>query len=174
LKKLIILFGAILLAKEVFFMPDNGKAAQKRLYYLFTHAKKEIKITIYTFTNKTLAKALKKAAKKGVKVEIIADTKEAKYSKSVIPNLALIRHINTYLLSGRGYRSGEKAKMHVKMSIIDNKYLITGSANYSYSAFFKNYEYLVIDTDKDLIKKFSKFFEKIKKRSIPFRLIRIK
>jgi len=156
------------MANEVYFTPMQGKEAQKRLVYLFSHAKKEIKITIYTFTNKKLAKALKIAAKNGVKITIIADKKEAKYKRSVIPNLAAIRRFDIYLLSGKRYKNGDRAKMHVKMSIIDNKYLITGSANYSYSAFFKNYEYIMINQDKNLIKKFDSFFNYLKSQSKPY------
>ena len=153
-------------------MPHDGKQAENRLFYLFSHAKKEIKITMYTFTNKTLAKALKIAAKKGVKVTIIADKKEAKYRYSVIPKLATIRNFRIYLLSGKSYKNGDKAKMHVKAAIVDNRYLITGSANYSYSAFYKNYEYILIDTDKDLIKKFNDFFYMIYPLSTSYRLSR--
>jgi len=151
-------------------MPMEGKLAQKRLIELFSHAKNNIKITIYTFTNKKLARALKIAARKGVKITIIADKKESKYKYSVIPNLALIKNFDVYLLTGKNYKNGDKAKMHVKMSIIDDKYLITGSANYSYSAFFKNYEYILISKNKELIDKFEKFFSYLKEKSTPFRL----
>ncbi len=167
-KILLILIGAILFAQEVYFMPMEGEIAQKRLYNLFSHAK-NIKMIIYTFTNKKLAKALKIAAKNGAQIEIIADKKEAKYRYSVIPNLAAIKNIKVYLLSGKNYKNGKKAKMHIKMSIVDNKYLIIGSANYSVSAFFKNYEYILIEKDKKLIDKFIEFFKKIKLLSVPYR-----
>jgi phosphatidylserine/phosphatidylglycerophosphate/cardiolipin synthase-like enzyme len=172
LKKIILIFTFLFLyANTIYFLPFDGYKAQKQLSYLFSHAYKEIKIAIYTFTNKTLAKALKKAALHA-KVYIIADAKEAKYSRSVIPNLAAIRHFNIYLLNGKPYKNGEKAKMHVKMAIIDNKYLIIGSANYSYSAFFKNYEYILITKNKKLIQKFNNFFNKLKTLSKPYRLTR--
>ena len=145
---LILLLVVISYSTEVYFMPKEGKKAENRLFYLFTHAKKEIKIIIYTFTNKKLAKALKIAAKKGVKITIIADKKASKYHYSVIPRLATLKNFNIYLLSGKKYKNNEKAKMHVKLSIIDNKYLVTGSANYSYSAFYKNYEYILTHKDK--------------------------
>jgi phosphatidylserine/phosphatidylglycerophosphate/cardiolipin synthase-like enzyme len=172
LKKLLLIFAFItsLLAKEVYFMPMDGSLAEKRLFYLFSHAHRQIKMTIYTFTNKKLARALKIAAKKGVKVTIIADKKEATYKYSVIPNLATIKNIKVLLLSGKSYKNGDKAKMHVKMTIVDNKYLIIGSANYSYSAFYKNYEYILIETDKELIGAFESFFEKLKHISTPYRL----
>ncbi|WP_457561863.1 phospholipase D-like domain-containing protein [Caminibacter pacificus] len=172
MKKIILLIATILFAKEVYFMPMDGEIAQKRLSELFSHAHQNIKITIYTFTNKKLARALKIAAKKGVKITIIADKKEAKFRRSVIPNLAAIKNIKVLLLSGKRYKNGDRAKMHVKMSIIDDKYLVIGSANYSYSAFFKNYEYVLIEKDKTLISEFENFFKKLKVISTPYRLSR--
>jgi phosphatidylserine/phosphatidylglycerophosphate/cardiolipin synthase-like enzyme len=169
---MLILSFSLLFSSEVYFMPKNGKNAEQKLYYLYSHAKKEIKITIYTFTNRKLAKALKIAAKKGVKIYIIADRQEAKYKRSVIPNLAALKNFQIYLLSGKKYKDGNSAKMHVKLSIIDNSYLVTGSANYSYSAFYKNYEYLLISKEGYLINKFNAFFNRLKTLSTPYRLSR--
>ena len=138
-----LIFSTFLFASEVFFMPIDGKKAENKLYYTYTHAHKNIKIIIYTFTNKKLAKALKIASKHNVKITIIADKKEAKFQKSVIPNLAAIKNIKIYLLHGKAYKNGDFGKLHAKVSIVDDKILITGSANYSYSAFFKNYEYII-------------------------------
>jgi phosphatidylserine/phosphatidylglycerophosphate/cardiolipin synthase-like enzyme len=172
LKKLILIISLFLClnADKLYFMPEDGYKAQKELFNLFSHSKKNIKMIIYTFTNKTLAKALKIAASKNSKIEIIADEKESKYKYSVIPNLAAIKNFNIYLLSGKHYKNGKKAKMHVKMTIVDDKYLIIGSANYSYSAFFKNYEYILITQNKNLIQKFNNFFYKLKFNAIPYRL----
>jgi len=172
LKKILSILLLILISysKEVYFIPKEGKKAENRLFYLFTHAKKDIKIAIYTFTNKKLAKALKIAAKKGVKITIIADKKTSKYHYSVIPRLATLKNFNIYLLSGKNYKANEKSKMHVKLSIIDNRYLVTGSANYSYSAFYKNYEYILIHQNKNLIAKFNNFFNKLKALSTSYRI----
>jgi len=172
LKKLILFFAAILFANEVYFMPHDGKDAEKRLFTLFSHAKKKIKITMYTFTNKKLARALKIASKHGVKITIIADKKESKYKYSVIPALATLKNFRIYLLTGKKYRDGKSAKMHVKLAIVDDSYVITGSANYSYSAFYKNYEYIMISNDKYLIAQFDHFFNHLKILSTSYRLSR--
>jgi len=175
LKKFILfllVFGTFLHAWEVYFMPKEGKQAEKKLTYLISHAKKEIKMTIYTFTNKKIASALKKAAKRGVKIYIIADKKEAKYKYSVIPRLATLKNFRIYLLSGKNYKNGDKAKMHVKSTIIDDKYIITGSANYSYSAFYKNYEYIIISEDTFLIKEFKAFFNSLRIVATDYRFSR--
>lgn len=165
-----IIFNTLLFANTIFFMPIDGKKAENKIFYTFTHAHKTIKIIMYTFTNKKLAKALKIASKHNVKITIIADEKEAKFKRSVIPNLAAIKNINIYLLHGKAYRDGNFGKLHAKVSIIDNKIIITGSANYSYSAFFKNYEYIIFHYDKHLIKKFNWFFNYLKSLATPYRL----
>jgi phosphatidylserine/phosphatidylglycerophosphate/cardiolipin synthase-like enzyme len=154
-------------------MPMQGYEAENKLASLYAHAHKTIKIAIYSFTNRKLAFALKKAAAKGVKIVIIADKKESSQPYSKIPNLATVKNIQVRLIKGKPYRkSGDYGKMHAKMSIVDDEYLITGSANYSYSAFFKNYEYIIISQNKEKIKAFNRFFDYLYKRSKPFRFSR--
>ena len=170
MKYLIFFIFNIIFASEVFFTPMQGKIAENKLFYAYTHAKNEIKIIIYSFTNKRIAKALKIASTHNVKISIIADEKEAKYNRSVITNLAAIKNINIYLLHGKEYKSKGFGKLHAKVSIIDNKILVTGSANYTYSAFYKNYEYIIFHSDKKLIEKFNKFFAFLKSKAKPYRL----
>ena len=173
MKKLILLLiSVILFSQEVYFMPYDGSKAENRLINLFTHAKHNIKIIIYAFTNKRIARALKIASTHNVNIEIIADEKEAKYKRSVISNLAAIKKINIRLLHGLPYRSKKFGKLHAKVAIIDDKILVTGSANYTYSAFYKNYEYIIIHKDYSLIKKFNDFFKKLHLISRPYRLSR--
>ena len=168
----ILLFSIFLFAKNVYFMPMEGKKAENEIFYTFTHAHKTIKIIIYTFTNKKLAKALKIASKHNVKIIIVSDEKEAKFHRSVIPTLATIKNIKIYLLHGKKYKHEGFGKLHAKFSIIDNKNLITGSANYTYSAFYKNYEYIIFHKNSDLIRKFNEFFDYLKSKAKPYRLSR--
>jgi len=172
MKYLIILITTFLFASEVFFTPIQGKEAEKRLFYTLSHAHNNIKIIMYSFTNKRIAKALKIAAAKNVKVSIIADEKESKYKRSVIQNLAAIKNINVYLLHGKAYHNKGYGKLHAKVSIIDNTTLVTGSANYTYSAFYKNYEYIIFHKNKNLIQKFNNFFNYLKSKATPYRLSR--
>jgi len=169
---IILIINIFLFANEVYFLPKSGYKAQKRIISLITHSKHKINIIMYAFTNKKIAKALKIAAKHNVKITIIADREEAKYKRSVIPNLAVIKNINIHLLSGKKFKNGNCGKLHAKAAVIDNKFLITGSANYTYSAFFKNYEYIILHTDKNLINKFNYFFNYLYSISSPYRLSR--
>ena len=166
----IVFFCVFLFSKEVYFLAKDGYKAQKKICYLFTHAHKSIKIAMYAFTNKKIAKALKIASKHHIKINLIADKEEADYKRSVIKNLATIKNINIFLLHGKPYKNEGFGKLHAKIAIIDDKYLLTGSANYTYSAFFKNYEYIIIHENKDLIKKFNNFFYELKQKATPYRL----
>ena len=44
--------------------------------------------------------------------------------------------------------------MHIKMAVIDKKIVIFGSANWTYSAFSKNYETLFVSKDYAMAKKY--------------------
>jgi len=172
MKYLFFFIATFLFASEIFFTPLQGKKAENKLFYSFIHAQKNIKIIIYSFTDKKLAKALKIASSKNIKITIIADKKESTYKRSVIPNLAIIKNINIYLLKGEKYKHEGYGKLHAKVSIIDDNTLFTGSANYTYSAFYKNYEYLIVHKDKHLINKFNNFFNYLKSKATPYRLSR--
>ena len=163
MKYLTLFFTTLLFAKSLYFMPYDGKSAQKSLFNTFSHAHKEIKIAMYVFTNKTLAKALKIAAKNGVKIKIVADKKEAFYKLSVIPNLAAIRNFQIHLLEPR-----RKGKMHIKLAIVDDKIVILGSANYTYSSFFKNFEIIETSKSRNKIKEFNQIFDKLWRVSKPY------
>jgi len=149
-------------SNTIYFMPKDGKQAVKHIITSIKNAKQEINIAIYSFTNKKIAKALKKSAKKGINVNIIYDSK-ALQGKSRLKYLAKYKNISTYTLMGKRKKTkhGKKwyGKMHSKYILIDNKILFFGSANYSYSAFNASYETLYISEDKDLINKFDENFK---------------
>lgn len=63
------LFGA----ESFYVMPKDAQTALKNLSDDLKKAQKSIQVAIYSFTHKTLAKSLKTAAKRGVKVTVIFD-----------------------------------------------------------------------------------------------------
>jgi len=158
--------------QKLYLLPDEKKSALKAICKNIDLSKKSIKISIYSFTNKKIAKRVKNAAKRGVKVEIIFDSKESgsKRGKSVIKYLAKYNNISVYKLKGL---PSKKKKyfgiMHIKMALIDDKTLIFGSANWTYKAFSKNYETLFITKDYAMAKKFDKFFQIQKSKSILYK-----
>jgi phosphatidylserine/phosphatidylglycerophosphate/cardiolipin synthase-like enzyme len=159
----LILFFITLQAQDyIYFMPKDGKIAQKKVAYLFKTAHESIKIAIYTFTNKEFFKALKSAARRGVKIQIIADYESNKNSLhySVIPQLKKLRNIKIKLVSGKGHGK-YRGIMHMKLFIVDDITVGFGSANYTYSAFYKNYELLYINDDWTFTRRFIKVFDEL-------------
>ncbi len=159
-------------ASELYLLPEDSQKALSAVLKSIDHSQKSIRIMIYNFTHKKIAKRLKSAAKRGVKVEIIFDQKNAKADKrrSMLYFLAKYKNIFVYKLKGK-YIDAQKRYgiMHMKSAVFDHRRVLFGSANWTYSAFGKNYEILYLEDDYAKAKKFERYFENMKKLSRPFR-----
>ena len=172
---LIIVFVSLSIhasAKEQFYLlPKDAKPALKAIMSNIDQSQKSIKITIYNFTHKQIAKRLQSAAKRGVKIEIIFDERSAisQKKKSMLYYLAKYKNITVYRLKGKIANSKKYyGIMHLKTALFDHNRILFGSANWSYSAFSKNYELLYITKDYKIAKKFEDYFEEMKNRSTLF------
>ena len=128
---------------KLYFMPQDSAIAKNDIIKLLENSTKSIDIAVYNFTYKKFNKAIKKALKNNVKVTIIYSKTKLKFSKKI----DLIK---------------TKRKQHIKLAIIDNKYVIYGSANWKKESFSKNYEILNITDDKQRVKEFIKIFKQLK------------
>lgn len=163
-----LLFATLIFARTIFVMPEDGIKAEKELSKLIENARSEIVITIYNFTNNTLAKALKKAAKNGVKITLIVDEKSLKsgFDHAKAPELAKIKNIRVKTAVGNQAKNGNYfGIMHLKLAIIDKQKVVHGSANWSNSAFNINNELMIIEDDKELAHKLLIKIENIIKNS---------
>lgn len=152
------IFAISLFAEEtVFFLPYDKNKALQNLNKEIDLAKDSIYITTYIFTNKNLAKKLKNASKKGIKIKIIYNeiTNSSEYSQ--IGNLAKIKNIECRVFKSQN----EYSKMHTNFIVIDNLTTIFGSLNFTKSALNYNYELLYIKKDFNFTKKFKNYFDKI-------------
>ena len=166
---LLWLLGLALFAGELYFTPYESKEAMRRLLRSIDTAHSTIDIAMFTFTNKTIAKRIKNAAKRGVKVRIILDRESTKDRYSQLPYLAKYRNIDLYLIKGKKIRHRERhGRMHLKIAIIDHRRLIFGSANWSHSAFIYNYELIYFLDDIPAAKKATKYFERILHDAEPY------
>ncbi|OBV28535.1 nuclease NucT [Helicobacter sp. CLO-3] len=154
---------------ELFMMPYEQAQALKSLQTALKTAQKSIDISIYSFTNRELAKTLRDSAKRGVKVRIIFDEGNRKDSRSVIGYLDKYNNITACLLKGKKAQNGNyHGIMHQKMAIIDENLLFIGSANWSKNAFENNYETLFYDDDTHIVRKSLKYFEDMFASCKPF------
>lgn len=168
---LICFLHTFVLANEiVYFMPFESRQALTHLISLINGAQQNISISIYSFTNKEIAKALKKAAQRGVSVNIIYDMESNKKNpKSTIGYLSKYKNIQTCLLSGITSKSNKyKGLMHQKMAIIDRTVLILGSANWSKSAFESNYETFMLTSNPQSIEKALQVYSRMFEQCVPY------
>jgi phosphatidylserine/phosphatidylglycerophosphate/cardiolipin synthase-like enzyme len=133
---------------EVYFsLSDNP---QKEIIKNINQAEAFINIAMYIFTDKEIALPLINAQKRGVKVRVYLDKSqiESKYSQSrflVQKGIKVRISTNNYI-------------MHNKFAIIDNRLLLTGSYNWTFSANNRNDENLMVIDDPELIEIFQNQF----------------
>jgi len=171
LRAIFLLLLSSFLFSKIYFMPLEGEEALKEILKSIRSAKFSIKAAIYTFTNKKIANEIKKAARRGVNIEIIFDKQynQKRFKRSMLYYLAKYKNIDIYLLKGKPYLKRDyNGIMHIKAILIDNKKLIFGSANWTYGAFKNNYEIIYSVNDYKAAKKFENYFELMKKESVKF------
>lgn len=133
---------------EVYFsLSDNP---QKEIIKNINQAEAFINIAMYIFTDKEIALPLIKARERGVKVRLYLDKDQVdyKYSQS---RFLVQKGINTRI-------SSNNYIMHHKFAIIDNRLLLTGSYNWTFSANNRNDENLMVIDDPEIIEIFQNQF----------------
>ncbi len=164
--------NSTLFASEFYVLPKESEKALSSILKSIDHSNQSIKITMYNFTHKKIANRLKNAAKRGVKVEIIFDYKSvhSKKRRSMLYYLAKYKNISVYTLKGHYLKKQKRyAIMHLKMALFDKKRVIFGSANWTYSAFGKNFEMLYVIDDYKIAKKYDKYFQRLMLKSHKFK-----
>jgi len=146
---LISQFFLISLAKtEIYFsLYDNP---QKEIIKNINQAEAFINIAMYIFTDREIALPLVKASERGVKVRLYLDKEQVdyKYSQS---RFLVQKGIKTRI-------SSNNYIMHHKFAIIDNRLLLTGSYNWTFSANNRNDENLMVIDDPEVIEIFQNQF----------------
>lgn len=116
-----------------YFTPDENY--QEDILKLIDSAKKEIKVMIFTFTDSKIAQALLESYKRGVKVQVITEAFQAGSRWSVYGDY---QNEFPFILDKNG------KTFHHKLILIDGKYILTGSYNFTKSALEYNDENAVI------------------------------
>ena len=137
---------------SVFFAPKN-KVFANELHDLIKTSKKSIYVEMFYLTNKLLVKDLIFAKKRGVDVKIILDASSANNQFSAHETLRK----SNILVKVENWGG----KMHTKSAIIDEKYYILGSMNWTGKAELHNDENLLIIENEKLSKNAIKHFEKL-------------
>ena len=120
---------------------------------LINSAQKYIYIPAFTLTHEGMSNALINAQKRGVKVKVLIDATNVYATKSKISTLRASKipvKVENYA-----------GKIHSKSIIIDDKYIIAGSMNFSNNGELRNDENMLIIENQNLTKDYKGFFEYI-------------
>lgn len=118
---------------------------------LINNSKKYVYLPVFILTHESLSKALINAKNRGVNVKIITDATNVNSAKSKIKYLRDAGiPVKTENYAG---------KLHSKSIIIDDKYIISGSMNFTNSGENKNDENILIIENYKLANYYKKFFE---------------
>jgi cardiolipin synthase A/B len=122
---------------ELFLLPDKQNKAISKLRKLIRSSTRSIKVAMFTLTHPILIDELVKAKKRHIDVKVYIDqTSGSGASKKAIERLKNA-HITTKLCKSNKL-------FHHKYICIDDNMLICGSANWTKSAFEKNYDLFFI------------------------------
>lgn len=134
---------------DVYFSPKD-KSIANAVIPLINKAKKYIYIPTFFLTDKRVTTALINAKQRGVDIKIIMDALNAS-----------VYHSKHKELRNAGIQvktENYAGKMHSKSIIIDDKYTIIGSMNFSNTAETKNDENLLVIENKKIAEFYKEFF----------------
>lgn len=136
--------------QKVCFSP--GYCCRDSILNLISSSKRSIKIAIYAFTDRDISNALLDAHHRGVKITIVTD---AVQSSSRTSDIDYLKTKGVEI-----YKNKTTNAEHNKFAIFDDKYLITGSYNWTSNA-KKNSENCVVISDKAALFAFEKRFNQL-------------
>lgn len=132
---------------EIHFSPE-----QKLNYIIKDHiekATKKIDIAMFTFTEWKIGYALLDAIERGVKVRVVVEKKQTKYS-SLEDRL---EEAGALVIRGAN-KLGAHSAMHNKFCIIDDHKVITGASNWTKNGTMNSYEDIIILKSQNIVSEF--------------------
>lgn len=138
-------------ATEVLFAPDDSVA--ERIGERIDAARESLQLCVFTITDNRLTRRILAAHERGVVVRVITDDLKSLDKGSDIFRLDR---------AGIAVRTDkDPTHMHHKFAILDQKVLLTGSYNWTYSASEHNRENLLISQDPEVLEPYRAEFENL-------------
>ncbi|XP_014472364.1 PREDICTED: mitochondrial cardiolipin hydrolase [Dinoponera quadriceps] len=134
--------------------PDCSVGYLRKIIDLLGSATHTLDVCIFSLTCQFLREAIFAARERGVGVRFITND-------STMTNAGTT--VLKYFLEDIRIQCRDSPiyLMHHKFCVIDNRILITGSANWTLSAFFGNCENIIITDDSEIVQKFQDEFTKL-------------
>ena len=142
---------------ENYFCPEDcaleNNGGLYRIIELIRNAESSVKIASFSFTREELADELLKADIKGINIAILTEARQRNVQNSQYSRLKDF---------GLNIRiDGNKNNMHHKFIVIDDRIVVTGSPNFSFSGFNRNDENMLIIFNEELALGFTREFDRM-------------
>ena len=133
------------------FSPDDNCVG--KISDLFAQARSSVDICVFTITDNRIVEAIEKAHRRRVQIRVISDDDKAMDAGSDIERLDR---------SGISVRMDKSEHhMHHKFAIFDKRQLLSGSYNWTRSAALNNDENFLVTSDPELLKAYTRMFDKL-------------
>ncbi len=137
---------------DIHFSPDDD-FRETRLLPLLQQATQSVHLMAFSFTSNAIADELLRLKATGVEVKVVLDKGQSGQSSSQYDDL-LAQQVDIR-------RDGNIYKLHHKVIIIDQRYVVTGSYNFSENAESRNDENSVVIDDFSIAAQFEAEFNKV-------------
>jgi hypothetical protein len=121
---------------EVYFLPKNFDQFNQRLMGLLDNAKDHVFVAMYWLTNQDIISKLISLKQRGINVQIIFDESANKQNKQKNVDYFIQQLLNSKIIP-YVLPNIQTGKMHNKFVVIDGRFVITGSANFTPTVFNK-------------------------------------
>jgi phosphatidylserine/phosphatidylglycerophosphate/cardiolipin synthase-like enzyme len=145
-------------AAETFVMFSPQDNIRDQIIFRIEQSMNKIDIMMFSLTDKQIGAALVKAKNNGVTVRVIVDksSNNSRKEKTVVPYLVK-NGINVKKMSG----VTKEGIMHNKVAVFDDKIMVTGSFNWTWSANNVNHENAIFIDDPRVIKRYTDEFNSL-------------
>lgn len=121
--------------------------------------RKKIDVCIFKLTSRSVAVILMDLHRTGIQVRVVTDANEDEDPKSQMDHL---RSAGIVIKSNsRPSDTAYRSCMHHKFAIVDNDTLMMGSLNWTVTAITKNYESVIVTSNRLMVKPFIEHFNKL-------------
>jgi cardiolipin hydrolase len=156
---LLLLFGwalqvsPVIAEIETIFSP--GEDIKETLLKEMDSTTSTLDLAVHEITSLDMAQALVKAKQRGVKVRVIADSKQAKVRTSKITYL-IQQGIQVKVLGGK-----EKGVMNHRFAILDGERVLVDSFDWSEASLKWNYESILVLHESETVAAYQKEFDRL-------------
>jgi len=141
--------GGALLASEAFFSP--GEDCRRAIADQLGRARVSVDVCVFTITDDHLSAAIMEAHGRGVRIRVVSDDEKSGDTGS---DIATLRRLGVDVAIDTS-----PSHMHHKFAIFDRKQLMSGSYNWTRSAFLENQENIILTNELGLLRQFQDTFD---------------